>query len=100
MASTKLLCITEDHQAQFLRNGQWASISSLESDDVLALVREVANNSDVAFDVCTEENDIVNPIDKTIYIELYKQLNDLNENRDTYLDGVKAEFDAYEQSHL
>ena len=93
----KILHIDESHHALFARNDEWASISNIEPDDILALVRFVAENPDVVMDECSRENDIVDQIEKTIYTVLYKKLKDLQENRKAYLQEIEDEFSEYER---
>lgn len=93
----KILCIDESHHAIFTRNGEWASISNIEPDDILTMVRIIAENPDALMDECSKENDIVDQIEKTIYTELYRKLKDLQENREAYLQEIEDEFSEYER---
>lgn len=87
----QLLKIDESHQALFYKNGSYANVVDIERDDLVSLVELAAKNEPIQLDECTEENNIVNPIAKTIYTQLYSALQDLSENRDTYIQKYKEE---------
>lgn len=91
-----LLKITENQEGMFLKNGAWVSIRDIEKDDLLALIRGVAENDDVCLDECNSNNPINDPIAKTIYEQIYRVLHDLDEHRSTYLAEIDEEFDALE----
>lgn len=81
-----LLKIGDKHEGLFLKDGKWVSIASIEADDLVSLIEMVAKNEEtIVLDECSDEALINNPIEKTIYEEVYKVLNDLVINRQAYL---------------
>lgn len=94
-SSTPILEINEEHKGVFLRNGEYASISSIEPQDILNLIKLIAKDSSVTLTECTTENDIVDLIDKTIYKKLYEKLNDLQVNRSQYLEEIDSEYEEF-----
>ena len=96
MESNKpILTITPDHKGVFLRNGEYASISSVEPQDILALIQIIAQDPDSTLTECTKDNDIVDLIEKTIYEKLYEKLRDLQINRTQYLEGIDKEYEEF-----
>lgn len=94
-----LLKIDGNHDAYFNKNGDWAAIRDIERDDLLALIRSVAASDSIELDECTADNEIRNPIERTIYQQVYKLLYDLDEHRDLYLAEIDAEFDELERRY-
>lgn len=91
-----LLKINENQEGMFLKNEAWVSIRDIEKDDLLALIRSVAENDDVCLIECDSSNPIKDPIAKTIYEQIFKVLHDLIEHRETYLAEIDEEFNALE----
>ena len=94
----KLLKINEQHQGFFLKNGDWASIESIEKEDILYLIEATAVN-EIEMDEPTEDLYINNPAAKTIYDQLLAVLKELNENRESYLADIDHEFDELERKY-
>lgn len=94
-----LLKINENNDAFYNKNGEWASIRDIERDDLLSLIRAVADADSIELDECTKERDIRNPIEKTIYSQIYKVLRDLDENRALYLSAIEEEYDELERRY-
>lgn len=94
-----LLKINENRNAFYYKNGDWAAIRDIQRDDLLALIRAVADNDQINLDTCASDDDISNPIERTIYVQIYKVLHDLDEKRDLYLSEIDTEFDALEQRY-
>jgi hypothetical protein len=95
----ELLKIDASGDAFFNKDNEWASVRDIEQDDLLALIKAVAENSTVILDECTSDRDIKNPIEKTIYQEIYKQLKDLDEQREVYTVEIDKEFENLEQEY-
>lgn len=92
-----LLDINAEHKGVFLRNGEYASISSIEPQDILDLIKSIAKDPSATLTECTAENDIVDLIDKTIYKKLYDKLSDLQTNRSQYLGDIDDEFEEFKR---
>ena len=95
----ELLKIDDGRNAFFKKDDEWVSVRDIEQDDLLVLIKAVAENSTVILDECTSDRDIKNPIEKTIYQEIYKQLKDLDEQREVYTLEIDKEFDDLEQEY-
>jgi hypothetical protein len=95
----ELLKIDEEQNGLFYKNGNWAAIRDIERDDLLALIKAVADNDNIELTPCSSEHDIKNPIEKTIYQEVYKVLKDLVDNRDTYEAEINKQFDDLEREY-
>lgn len=81
-----LLKIGDKHEGLYLKDGAWAPMASIEADDLVALIEAVAKNEEVVvLDECNDDNPINNPIERTIYEEVYKVLNEIADNREAYL---------------
>lgn len=94
----KLLEINEQHRGFFLKNGDWASIESIEKEDILYLIEATAVN-EIELDEPTEDLYINNPAAKTIYDQLLAVMKELNENRESYLADIDREFDELERKY-
>lgn len=94
-----LLKIDESNEAYFLKNGERVPITEIERDDLVELVAVASSNEKVSMDECTEKNDIVNPIAKTIYVHIYSTLKDLSDNRETYLHKAKEDIEALKKEY-
>lgn len=95
----ELLKIDSNHDAYYLKNGDWKLVRDIERDDLLTLIQFVASNENIVMDECTDENDIRNPIEKTIYTQIYSVLQDLNVNRDLYLAEIDEQLDKLERDY-
>ncbi len=95
----ELLKINDSGDAFFKTDDKWASVRDIEKDDLLALIKAVAENNTVTLDECTSDRNINNPIEKTIYQEIYKQLKDLDEQREVYIAEIDKEFDDLERKY-
>ena len=95
----ELLKIDDSGDAFFKKDDKWASVRDIEKDDLLALIKAVAENNTVTLDECTSDRNINNPIEKTIYQEIYKQLKDLDEQREVYTAEIDKEFDDLEREY-
>lgn len=95
----ELLKIDDSGDAFFKKDDKWASVRDIEKDDLLALIKAVAENNTVTLDECTSGRNINNPIEKTIYQEIYKQLKDLDEQREVYTAEIDKEFDDLERGY-
>ena len=65
----KLLSIDSEHNGLFLKNDEWASIDSLQKEDIVGLIQAAAANH-IEVDELTEERYIKHPASKTIYEKL------------------------------
>lgn len=95
----ELLKIDAEKNGLFYKNGSWAAIRDIERDDLLSLIKAVADNDGVELTSCSSEHDIKNPIEKTIYQESYKVLKDLVDNRDAYEAEIKEQFENLEREY-
>lgn len=95
----KLMTIDEDGNAFYYKSGSQAPIRDIERDDLLDLIRAVAEHDDIELDACTKERSINNPIEETIYSQIYKELHDLNEHRELYLSEIESQFDELERNY-
>jgi len=95
----ELLKIDDSGDAFFKKDDKWASVRDIEKDDLLALIKAVAENNTVTLDECTSDRNINNPIEKTIYQEIYKQLKDFDEQRKVYTAEIDKEFDDLERKY-
>ena len=95
----ELLKIDDSNDAFFKKDDEWASVRDIEKDDLLALIKAVAENNTVTLDECTSDRNINNPIEKIIYQEIYKQLKDLDEQREVYTAEIDKEFDDLEREY-
>lgn len=94
----KLLKIDSDHNGLFLKNGEWASIDSLQKEDIVYLIQTAAANH-IEADEPTEERYIKHPASKTIYEKLLEVLIDLERNREIYLSEIDQEFNELEREY-
>lgn len=94
----KLLSIDFEHNGLFLKNGEWASIDSLQKEDIVCLIRTAAANH-IEVDELTEERYIKRPASKTIYEKLSEVLLELEQNRDMYLSEIDREFNELEREY-
>lgn len=92
-----ILEINVEHKGVFLRNGEYASISSIEPQDILNLIKLIARDPSATLTECTAENDIVDLIDRTIYKKLYEKLSDLQTNRSQYLEEINSEYEEFKR---
>lgn len=92
----ELLSIDENYKAYFVRGSNQVPISQIEKEDILHLVKIIATSESVAMIACDEEHPIKNPIEKTIYENLYAILHDLSDKRDIYLREIDEKFEAFE----
>ncbi len=95
----ELLRIDDSHDAYYLKNGSWAAVRDIMRDDLLKLIQDIAESEEVLLAECTPDNEIRNPIERTIYLELYKVLKDLDENRELYLSEIRDSFDDLERRY-
>lgn len=95
----ELLRIDEQHDAYYLKNHSWSLVRDIERDDLLYLIQMVAENDEIEMAECTSDNEIINPIEKTIYLEVYSALKDLADNRETLLAEIDAEFEELERKY-
>ena len=95
----ELLKIDAGKNGLFYKNGSWAAIRDIERDDLLSLIKAVADNDDVELTPCSPEHDIKNPIEKTIYQEIYKVLKDLVDNRAVYEVEINEQFENLERKY-
>lgn len=95
----ELLSIDDGKNGLFYKNGGWAAIRDIERDDLLSLIKAVADNDDIELTPCSSEHDIKNPIEKTIYQEIYKVLKDLVDNRDVYEAEINEQFENLERMY-
>lgn len=94
-----LLRINDKQEGQFFKNGVWVPISDIERDDLLELIKAIANHDQVGLVECDESAPIKDPIAKTIYEQIYKVLKDLDVNRATYFASIDEEFDELERGY-
>ena len=73
--------------------------SATSSGTTFSLIKAVADNDGVELTSCSSEHDIKNPIEKTIYQEIYKVLKDLVDNRDAYEAEIKEQFENLEREY-
>lgn len=92
----ELLSIDANRNAYFARGTERVPISQIEKEDILHLVETVATTESVEMVACDEEHPIKNPIEQTIYENLYAALRDLSDKRDIYLREIDEEFEAFE----
>ena len=95
----ELLRINDSGDAFFKKDDEWASVRDIEKDDLLALIKAVAESNTVTLEECTSDRSINNPIEKTIYQEIYRQLKDLDEQREVYTAEIDKEFDDLEREY-
>lgn len=95
-----LLKINDKHKGFYQIDGKWTSIASIEADDLVALIEMVAKNEEaITLDECNGSNPISNPIEKTIYEEVYKVLKDLAINREAYLAECEDKISKLEEEY-
>lgn len=95
-----LLKIGDKHEGLYLKDGEWVSIASIEADDVVALIEMVAKNEEtVVLDECGDDNPITNPIEKTIYEEVFKVLIELVNDRGAYLAECQEKLSELEKKY-
>ena len=87
----ELLRIDDSHDACYLKNGSWAAVRDITRDDLLKLIQDIAESVEVLLAECTPDNEI--------YLELYKVLKDLDENRELYLSEIRDSFDDLERRY-
>lgn len=92
----ELLSIDERQNAYFSRDGSRVPISQIEKEDILHLIEAIAVSGSITMTACDAEHPIKNPIEQTIYENLYSVLHDLSENREIYLREVDEKFEEYE----
>ena len=71
----------------YMKNGTLASIEDIEPDDLVSLIEAVAKSEEMVGldELNNDDRQILNPVEKVIYEEVYKVLNDLSAHRDSYL---------------
>lgn len=94
----KLLSIDSEHNGLFLKNDEWASIDSLQKEDIVGLIQAAAANH-IEIDKLTEERYIKHPASKTIYEKLSEVLLELEQNREIYLSAIDQEFNELEREY-
>lgn len=95
-----LLKIGDKHEGLYLKDGKWMPIASIEADDLVFLVETVANTEEaIGLDECNDGNPINNPIERTIYEEVYKVLKELADNREAYLAECKDKLSELEKKY-
>lgn len=92
----ELLSIDKDRCAYFARGAERIPISQIEKEDILHLVETVATSESIEMVACDDKHPISNPIEQTIYENLYAALHDLSDNRDIYLKEIDEEFEKFE----
>ena len=96
----KLLKIDKKKKGLFLRGENWVSIADMEENDLVSLIEVVANSEEaIELDECDTERAIGNPIERTIYEEVYKVLRELDDNREAYLAECEDTLDELERSY-
>lgn len=94
----KLLSIDSEHNGLFLKNDEWASIDSLQKEDIVGLIQAAAANH-IEVDELTEERYIKHPASKTVYEKLSRVLLELEQNREVYLSEIDREFNELEREY-
>lgn len=92
----ELLSIDGNRCAYFARGAELIPISQIEKEDILHLVEAIATSESVEMVACDNEHPISNPIEQTIYENLYSALHDLSDKRDIYLKEIDEKFGAFE----
>ena len=92
----ELLSIDENRCAYFARGAELIPISQIEKEDILHLVETIATSESVEMVACDDKNPISNPIEQTIYENLYATLHDLSEKMDIYLKEIDEKFETFE----
>lgn len=95
-----LLKIDDKNQGFYRKGDDWAPIAAIEPDDLVALIEAVAVCDEaVSMDECNADKQIKNPVDKTIYEEVYRALRDLVDKRDAYLAECQSRLVELERSY-
>ncbi|MDO4849382.1 MAG: hypothetical protein Q4B45_06405 [Coriobacteriia bacterium] len=95
-----LLKINDRNQGLYRKGADWAPIAGIEPDDLVALIEAVAECDEaIEMDECNADNPIKNPVDKTIYEEVYRVLRDLADNRNAYLAECQSKLDELEKAY-
>ncbi len=68
--------------------------------NIILEILDYAINNEIEMDEVTKENDLPNPVQKTIYESLYFQFNDFLANKAQIIDEVNAKFKAAELKYL
>lgn len=85
----ELLSIDEHRNAYFARGVERIPISQIEKEGILQLIATIAASESATRIACDENHPTKNPIEQTIYENLYSVLHDLSENRGIYtLEGL------------
>lgn len=92
----ELLSIDENRNAYFARGAERVPIAQIEKEDILSLIETIATSESVEMVACDGEHPIKNPIEQTIYENLYATLRDLSDKRDIYLKEIDEKFEAFE----
>ena len=94
----KLLSIDSNHNGLFFKNGEWASLDSLQKEDIVCLIQAAAINH-IEVDELTDEQYIKHPASKTIYEKLSEVLLELEQNSEVYLSEIDQEFNELEREY-
>ena len=96
-----ILLKIDEGKGLYLKGNEFVSIASIEPDDLVTLIETIAK-TEGPIDLDTYDNSdkqIVNPIEKTIYEEVFKVLNELNTNRDDYVVKCAEMLDELEKKY-
>lgn len=98
---TMILLKIDEGKGLYLKGNEFVSIASIEPDDLVTLIETIAKTEGpIRLDVYNNcDKQIVNPIEETIYEEVFKVLNDLYTHRDDYVAKCAEKLDELEKKY-
>ncbi len=78
---------------------KYKKIEDTTKEDILAIL-DYAIENDIELDKMAEENELVNPVQKTIYLSLYNEFSSFLNDKDEIIKEVDAHFKEAENKYL
>lgn len=74
-------------------------IEEVTKEDILTILKYMINN-EIEMDEVTEKNDLINPVQKLVYSELYNQFINFKEEKEKIIKEVDSKFIDAEKKYL
>lgn len=77
----------------------YKTVEEATKEDILAIL-DFAIKGEISMDEVTKENELLNPVQKTVYVNLYSQFKDFLSNKDKIIKEVNDKFRDAEEKYL
>lgn len=77
----------------------YKTVEEATKEDILAIL-DFAIKGEINMDKVTKENELLNPVQKTVYESLYAQFEDFLSNKDKIIKDVNDKFRDAEEKYL